>query len=233
MKFNTCPDCVAQPFCPIFSGQTKVDWNWCKAALRLETALKISDIPKIYQRANAHNWKITSDNRDAIERLLPYLNNIVDVVDTGQNFIFTGSDVGAGKTYLACTLLNHYIYKTCLTSQFDFENPLSLFVDYTHLINLLRYKRDELSTWDLVNKILKAPLVLLDDIGAGTISPFALEQTYHIINHRVNCGLSTIITSNFSVVDLDTKILGSRIVSRLTKNHVHFSISGRDWRLGV
>lgn len=232
--YPECSECIATPWCKLYSGEvTKTSATaWCQAKFRLDKALALSDIPLEYHEANLSNYTVDKDNREVFEFLKPYVDNIVGEVDKGTNFFFYHTNPGSGKTYNACVLLNQFIYKTCLTERFDFENPLALFVEYPSLMHRLRYKRDDEETEKYVERVKSVPLLLIDDIGSGTTSEFTIEQTYIILNHRFNHRLSTIITSNLSIQELrQPNVLAPRNVSRILARCVGKEIGGRDRRM--
>jgi DNA replication protein DnaC len=193
-------------------------------------ALAFSEIPKRYLQANLYNYKVDDKNREVFEKIKPLLDNIVEEVDGGLNVFFQGSNTGTGKTHAAALFVNHYIYRTCGT-RFDFEHPLAMYVDYARLIDDLRYLEDDTGTQERFNNIMNVPLLMLDDLGAGTMSDFAREQTFLLLNHRFNNVLSTVTTSNLSLKDLaDGGNLGKRNVSRLLSNGMVIEVNGSDRR---
>jgi len=217
--YQECTNCIAIKWCKKYTGEIEVKPypDWCSAHFRLNKAIELSNIPKRYHRANLHECRVDDDNREAIEKLKPYFNNIVPTFDGGKNFLIFGEKPGTGKTYLATTLLNQYIYKTCLTNKFDFENPLAYSVNYSDLMDLLRYQHSEEETEQLMKKVMNTPVLLLDDIASGTSSNFTVEQTYLIMNHRFNNNLSTVATTNITLKNLGG-LFGARSMSRLLAN---------------
>ncbi|QOS98913.1 ATP-binding protein [Brevibacterium sp. JNUCC-42] len=165
-------------------------------------------------------------------RLKSHLEDIVASINKGTNFFFYGGATGTGKTFHGTMVLNHFIYKSCQTDRMDFETPLGLFVSYPEWVDTLRlrYRGD-----DVVNQsdhIKHVPLLLLDDLGAGKLSDYAREQTYLLLNHRYNHRLSTVITSNYGLNELSmADMLGSRSVSRISKNVEGGELTGTDHRL--
>lgn len=229
VPFKECDNCIATAWCKIFNGEIKPTKTWCTAAFRLNKALEKSNIPPLYINANRYNFVIDSANEDIAKELNYYCDNIVDEVVNGSNFFIFGNKPGTGKTYAACTLLNQFIYKTCLTEKFDFENPLGYFIIYPELMDDLRYRRDEEKTLKILSIVNNVPLLLLDDVGSGTHSDFTMDQTFQIINKRVNNNLSTIITSNLTISKL-RNVVGSRVVSRILNNCFGIEIDGADRR---
>ena len=230
--YKECVTCVAKSWCKRFSGESPrpAAPDWCNPHFRLYKALKMTELPRRFRKSNLHNYVTDDDNQGHISRLKPFIQSIVEVVDEGTNFLFHGGKPGTGKTFHASILLNEYIYKTCLTKRFDFEHPLALYVNYAELMDELRYKRNDEDTLNLYLKTIKdVPLLLLDDVGSGTTSPFTVEQTYLLVNYRYNQGLSTITTTNLNKKQL-VEAIGSRSISRLQSDCERFEIGGRDRR---
>jgi len=58
--------------------------------------------------------------------------------------------------------------------------------------------------------VRSVPLLVLDDLGAESATPWAREKLYQLINHRYNERLSTVMTTN-----LKPDMIEPRIYSRL------------------
>lgn len=229
--YKDCDGCTAIPFCKMYSGERPAPpQNVCGAKYRLDRAMSLSAIPRMYQTANMYNFKADSDNDVVHKGLSDTIPDIAQKVDGGTNFIYYSRQTGTGKTYAACCLLNHYIYKKCMTGDFDFEHPLSLFVSHVELMDVLwrSIKGNELVDLEPLKTV---PLLLLDDLAAGNTTDYTRRQTYLILNARINAGLSTIVTTNLSLDELAQEdALGSRIVSRLVSNGTGIKFGGRDRR---
>lgn len=232
--YPECSGCVATPFCKAFEGRVKpVHTDWCRGNFRLEAALKLADIPKRYRNANRYRFETDAFNDAARDLIDSNSEEIVKLVEEGKNFFFYGNRPGTGKTFLAASILNHYIYKTCMTSRFDFENPLGLFVVFPDLVDELRYNRDDEALGFKMLEILNVPLLFLDDVGAGSMTDFVREQTFRIMNYRLNKGLSTIVTSNLSLSQLASpEMFGNRVVSRFAFDTIGLEMNGPDRRRG-
>jgi DNA replication protein DnaC len=232
--FEACTECVANSFCGRIGGNfpplpTEKE---CNAKFRLDKALALSGIPKKYINANLYNYTVDANNKAIYDKLQPVIDNIFDEVAGGFSAILFGSGSGTGKTYNAVTLLNHYIYKGCLKNSFDFETPLAKYIEYAPFIDDLRYVDDEELMAARFSELLKTPLLLLDDVGAGHFTDFAREQTYIIVNHRYNNNLSTLVTSNLDLNALKDTI-GTRTMSRLLSNSMLVEFTGADRRRSI
>lgn len=229
--YEECATCPATKWCKLYSGEVqKSNRNWCRANYRLRRAIRLSEVPFEYHEANRYNYKVDKHNEMYFEGLKPYLDDIVRHVGDGANFFLFGDKPGTGKSYHASMLLNQYIYKTCLTEQFDFESPLALFVVYSDFMEELRYSRTDEQTQRRMEMVRNVPLLLLDDVGAGKVNDTSNEYTYSLLNYRFNNRLSTIITSNH-MIDQLKKLIGSRSVSRILNRCYGIEIGGRDRRM--
>lgn len=81
-----------------------------------------------------------------------------------------------------------------------------------------------------MRRVLRVPLLLLDDLGASKSSLWTEEVTYRLINHRYNHQLPIIITSNHPPAALPD-LVGDRITSRLIEMTTRVQVAGGDRRL--
>ena len=89
-----------------------------------------------------------------------------------------------------------------------------MFVVVPDLLDRLRsaYNPQNPASFDtMFDQVRNAPLLILDDLGAQSGTPWADEKLFQLINHRYNACLPTVITTNLTVRDLD-----ARLASRLT-----------------
>jgi DNA replication protein DnaC len=88
-----------------------------------------------------------------------------------------------------------------------------------------------------VRRLMRIPLLLIDDLGTEKISEFTEEATYRILNERYNECRPLIITSNLPVADPNgTDLhdqLGARITSRLAQTTTVVALGGNDRRMGA
>ena len=106
---------------------------------------------------------------------------------------------GAGKTHLAAAIANHRV---------ELGYP-ALFVVVPDLLDHLRatFSPDSKSSYDQrFDEVRTAPLLVLDDLGTESATPWAREKLYQIINHRYVARLPTIVTSALPPDQLDERI---------------------------
>jgi DNA replication protein DnaC len=94
---------------------------------------------------------------------------------------------GCGKTHLAAAIAN---------SLADKGNP-PLFIMIPDLLDHLRatFSPSSSVSYDhRFDEIRTAPLLILDDLGAQSTSPWAKEKLHQLFNYRYNAELPTVIT---------------------------------------
>jgi len=111
---------------------------------------------------------------------------------------------GCGKTHLAVAIANERIQ----------QGRPALFVVVPDLLDYLRATFSPTSpvTYDdRFDEVRTAPLLILDDLGAQSVTPWATEKLYQILNYRYNTQLPTVITTNRELEEIDLR-LRSRLV---------------------
>ncbi len=118
--------------------------------------------------------------------------------------VFTGGP-GCGKTHLAVAIVNEVVLRG--------QTPLFAFVP--DLLDYLRFTFSPQSsvTYDqFFEEVRTTPLLILDDLGAHSSTPWAEEKLYQIIVHRQETRLPTVITVRGFIEDVN---LPESIESRL------------------
>jgi DNA replication protein DnaC len=117
--------------------------------------------------------------------------------------VFVGEH-GSGKTHLAAAIANHRREK----------GDSVLFLVVADLLDHLRqsFNPQEAipNNHELFERVRTAPLLVLDDLGAQSQSPWADEKLYQLINFRYNARLPTVITTSMRTQEMDKRVL-SRI----------------------
>jgi DNA replication protein DnaC len=74
-------------------------------------------------------------------------------------------------------------------------------------------------------------MLVLDDFGEQTTTPWAREKLYQVINYRYNARLATVITTRYSLEEILEQVEGA-ISSRLVDHKIStpFNIIVPDYR---
>jgi DNA replication protein DnaC len=97
---------------------------------------------------------------------------------------------GAGKTHLAVAALRQIVLR----------GHTGLFYDYRELLKEIQGSynpESQASELGVLEPVLTADVLLLDDLGASKPSPWALETVGHILNSRYNERRITLLTTNY------------------------------------
>jgi DNA replication protein DnaC len=172
---------------------------------------------------------MTFDNFDLKRvNLLPeQRQNLEMAFDLAVNFaqspdgwiVFEGVN-GCGKTHLAAAIANEHIKA---------GKPV-LFVVVPDFLDHLRYTfspESKVSYDQLFEEVKNTPLLILDDFGEQTATPWAQEKLYQVINYRYNARLPTVITTCSSLDEFENRI-SSRLVDH--KISLVFGIIAPDYR---
>jgi len=68
--------------------------------------------------------------------------------------------------------------------------------------------------------VRSASLLILDDLGTQSATPWAREKLYQIFNYRYNAKLPTVITTSNDLGEMDPRIRSRMLDSRLCSMHL-------------
>lgn len=187
----------------------------------------VARIPNKYRRCSLANFETPYDShRLAIQKARSFIDKF-PVVQKG--LLFWGS-FGVGKTHLAVAILKELI-------QHRFAR--GYFYEVAELLKLVR------STYDsnpdhvesqVLEPVLQADVLVLDDLGEERTSEWVQETLAHIINVRYSANRATIITTGLTDSEDSTEPrsfihkVGGRTRSRLIEMCDWIRIEGIDLR---
>ncbi|MBS3783703.1 MAG: ATP-binding protein [Anaerolineae bacterium] len=123
--------------------------------------------------------------------------------------LFTGT-YGCGKTHLAAAVANYRVA----------EGYPALFVVVPDLLDHLRATFNPKSTISFdkrFEEVRRTPLLILDDLGTESATPWAREKLYQVFDYRYNARLPTVITTASMVEEIDPRLATRMLdVSRCT-----------------
>lgn len=120
---------------------------------------------------------------------------------------------GSGKTHLAAAIAN---YRAGLG-----DPPL--FVMVPDLLDHLRatFSPNSNTTFDRrFDEIRTTPLLVLDDLGTQSMTPWVREKLYQLFNYRYNAELPTVITTADSMNEMDARIRSRLLDGKLCTVYV-------------
>ncbi len=168
----------------------------------------LRELPPLYHRATLADFNL--DVRDRIEDWAR---------DPGCGLLLAGG-TGTGKTYLAAAVLRRHMeqgHRAAFRRCPEF---------YSALRDVYRTGDAEAS---VTEPLYGTPLLVLDDVGAGSLSDYERRSTLEVLDQRMNRMLPTVVTTNWSIGKI-AELLDERIASRLAA-FTALELQGHDQRL--
>lgn len=148
-----------------------------------------------------------------------YANDFAEQRKRGKGLLFLGT-VGTGKTFYACCIANAVIdagYSAIVTNFAEIANDLQATFD----------------KGSVHNRLLRADLIVLDDLAAERDTSFMQEIVFQVIEERSAAGKPMILTSNLSPQEFlhPAELSRSRVFSRVAEVCTIVSVTGADRRM--
>lgn len=150
--------------------------------------------------------------REARYQAQAYAEEIVRHNALQAGWLLLTGPSGCGKTHLAAAVAN-YCYERGVPTIFTVVPDLldhlrQTFAPQSHL------RRDR-----PFDEVRRTTLLILDDLGTESATPWAKEKLYQIINYRYNARLATVITTALAPGELDPR-LASRVAGQGRCTHI-------------
>ena len=144
-----------------------------------------------YKRAN-----LPPEQRENLEHVF---REALNFAQSDEGWLVLMGVTGCGKTHLAAAIANYR----------QQNGKPALFVVVPEFLDHLRSAfnpESRLSYDQLFESAKKAPLLILDDFGEQSSTPWAQEKLYQVINYRYNARLSTVVTTTCSLDEMERPI---------------------------
>jgi DNA replication protein DnaC len=172
----------------------------CSEADRATRSLARARIPRRYEHCDFENfetdlWEGDRPEGAAWDRSLARAKVVAQAFARnypagGETGLLLMGPCGVGKTHLAVAALRELMVR----------GHDARFYDYRELLKELQasYNPDHpVSEMGVLEPVLRAEVLLIDDIGASKPSPWALDTIGHILNKRYNDNRVTLLTTNY------------------------------------
>src|ERR1700677_4251766 len=189
-------------------GEPKLVWAVpcdCTAGDRTERALARARVPERYRHCDFDNYETDNDienvspqqiavfNRSLIQAKLmaqKFAKEFTPIREQAEPGLLLMGPCGVGKTHLAVSALKEIVLR----------GYSGLFYDYRELLKEIQnsYNAESQATeMGVLEPVLQAEILVLDDIGSSKPSLWALETVGHVLNTRYNEKRVTLLTTNF------------------------------------
>ncbi len=168
----------------------------CVDRARVPRLLEAAEIPPKYQNCTLDNFQVDLPSegkgslRKAREACRDFVRMFGDQKSGERGLLFIGRP-GTGKTHLATAVLQDVVRTF---------NARGRFVDFTSFIARIQATFDptsEESKHQVLDPVLHADVLVLDELGAQKPTQFVQDTLYLIINSRYNQRKTTIFTTNY------------------------------------
>jgi DNA replication protein DnaC len=175
----------------------------CRVAARNARLLAQAEIPAQYEHCTLDDFDVTfrseaSSAAESLSKALLSARKFVEEYPLEKAGMLLSGPCGTGKTHLAAAILKDLILQ---------KGARCLFRGYSALLKQIQatYSRqvvaDEetgvvLTEYSILQDVIQADVLVLDDLGAEKSSEWTLSMLYHVINERYNDRRTTIITTN-------------------------------------
>lgn len=216
-----CPICRAPvSFINALNGELyRQDCECDKAAAAEQAAMekkKKADERRVNAFGNPYSKRLgftfeTDDQRNsqASAILKEYCNNFEKHRKNGEGFLIHSPATGGGKSFLAAAVANRLIDDGYTVMVTDFMALRD------RLYNPTAYKF--VNKEDFLCRLRSLDFIVIDDLGAGQSSEFALEVEYRVIDTLTDSKVPLIVTTNATLTEIakETDISKKRVLDRI------------------
>lgn len=157
-----------------------------------------------YAKCRFDETELKGANLQQLMACKRYADKLPEMIEKNQGLLLCGG-VGTGKTHLAACIANQAI-----------EMEISvLMVSMAQLLNL--FQAEYGAEAELMEKIARVKLFILDDLGAERHTEYGMEKLFNVVDTRYRSRMPMIVTSNLATEELkNTSNIGlQRIYDRI------------------
>lgn len=213
-EINNCSNCKSLHTCqnkvegtvyyPTIKDE-KLEFNYvaCKykkkdIKQKEEIKSKFFEMPYHIKMAKMSNIEINSTRA----KIIKWINKFYDDFKSGKQTkgLYLSGSFGSGKTYILSALLN----------ELSKLNYSCIIVYYPELLRSIKESFNSDDYNERINEIKKCDLLLLDDIGAETTTPWNRDEILGtILQYRMDNKKATFFTSNLNIKELENHFITS------------------------
>lgn len=156
---------------------------------------------------------------------------IPDKIVLPDDSCFIHGNVGTGKTYLACALANALIWGRTVRNEKYRVRFIRVYDLITRIQNTFQNENSFERSLDIIKFYSEeVDYLFLDDLGVEKVTEWVIQTIDSLIDYRYNHGKHLVITSNYSLLDIERRF-DERIASRIAASCDLIFMKGPDKRL--
>ena len=166
-------------------------------------------------------FQTTPENARALKLCRRYAEAFDTMSKKNQGLLFWGNP-GTGKTFAAACIANYLL---------NSMQPVVM-TSFVKLIAELRKQRGDEDEETIIQRLNRARLLIIDDLGAERSTDYALERVYNIVDSRYRAKKPMLLTTNLSLKEMQstTDIRYARIYDRVFEVCYPVEFTGQSWR---
>ena len=174
-----------------------------KQQRKIKQRVRTISVPKSIKNASLQEYgTMTKGRAAALKQALLFVRSYVENPNEFHKGLYLEGKFGVGKTYLLGAIANDLAENGFSTTILHVPTFIS------DLKALLGDKTTGRTVADAVNEVKNAPVLMLDDIGADSLSNWSRDDILGVIlQHRMQEELPTFFSSNLSMEELESSYL--------------------------
>jgi DNA replication protein DnaC len=189
---------------------------------KVKEMFRYSIVNDRFRESTFNKFVETVDNKRNLKIAKRYVELFEEMYSRNKGLLFYG-DPSTGKTFLASCIANALMEKgvpLIVTSILKLTSAFSPFSQSTE-------EQEE-----VIRKMSYAKLLILDDLGTERATDYKAEQVFDVIDSRYNSKKPMIITTNFSLSQMqnEPEIRRRRIFERIFEVCHPVPFIGKSWR---
>ncbi len=155
-----------------------------------ERALRAAGIPERYLHCTVESFELWDASNPSLGRAQQLTREFVDEFPARERGLLYYGSSGTGKTHLAVAALRALILD---------KGVRGYYVNLLELVQRLMMAFDAggAARQEILEPVVEADVVVLDELGAGKVTPWVLDLLYFVVNSRYMSQRLTLCTTNY------------------------------------